>query len=180
MDWLVSLFTNATFLNSLPGVVLFLVAIAVLGKVLHVKIHTNHLTIGTMPTESKEAYYERKIVQEQSDFAHTYLMGLIGKITDVCPDHELKYDGWMTKCILEYAYDEFVNWIHYNHISADEAYISVKQSKICSLIYSQPVRPEFKTPEFQERMKKWVTEIITELVRIRKVYTEEMKKGTDK
>lgn len=177
MDWLVSLFTNQTFLGSLPGITLFLVACAVLAKVAKVKVHTEHISIGTMPGESKEAYYERKIVQEQCDFAHAYLMGLIGKITDVCPDHQLIHNGWMTKCILEYAYDEFVTWIHYNHISADDAYVSVKQAKICSLIYAQPVRPEFKTPEFQERMKAWVKEIIIELVRIRKVYTEEMKKG---
>lgn len=176
MDWLVKLFTNETFLSALPGVALFLVALLALVKVGKVKVHTQHISIGTMPGETKEAYYERKIVQEQSDFAHAYLMGLVGKITDVCPDKTLAYDGWMTKCILEYAYDEFVTWIHYNHISADDAYVSVKQAKICSLIYAQPVRPEFKTPEFQERMKNWVKEIIIELVRIRKVYTEEMNK----
>ena len=179
MEWLVSLFTNQTFLGSLPGVTLFLVALVFLAKIAKVKIHTQHLSIGTMPAESKEAYYERKIVQEQCDFTHTYLMGLIGKITDVCPDLHLAYDGWMTRCILEYVYDEVVTWIHYNHITADEAYISVKQNKVCSLVYTQPVRPEFKTPEFQERMKRWVAEVITELVRIRKVYTEQMKKETE-
>ena len=177
MEWLIKLFTNETFLGSLPGIALFLIVLLVLVKVGKIKVHTDHLSIGNMPTESKEAYYERKIVQEQSDFAHAYLMGLVGKITDACPDKTLMHDGWMTKCILEYAYDEFVNWIHYNHISSDEAYVSVKQAKICSLIYAQPVRPEFKTPEFQERMKNWVKEIIVELVRIRKAYTEEMKKG---
>ena len=174
MEHVVSLFTNETFLSNLPGVILFLVAMVILGKVLHVKIHTNHITIGG---ESADTYYERKIVQEQCDYVHAYLMSLQGKITDVCPDHVLKHDGWMTKCILEYAYDEFVTWIHYNHITDTEAYISVKQNKIISLVYSQPVRPEFKTPEFQERMKRWVAEIITELVRIRKVYTEEKKRG---
>lgn len=167
--------TSKEFLTNIPAVLLLIIAVCAMVKLGVIKVKTEHLQIGSI-TESKEAYYERKIVQEQCDFAHTYLMGLIGKITDVCPDHMLTHDGWMTRCILEYAYDEFVNWIHYNHISSDDAYISVKQTKICSLIYTQPVRPEFKTPEFQERMKNWVKEIILELVRIRKVYTEELKK----
>lgn len=174
MEHVVSLFTNETFLSNLPGVILFIIAMVILAKVLHVRIHTSHITIGG---ESADTYYERKIVQEQCDFTHAYLMSLLGKIKDVCPDKTLAYEGWMSKCILEEAYDEFVTWIHYNHITDTEAYVSVKQSKIISLVYSHPVRPEFKTPEFQERMKKWVAEIITELVRIRKVYTEEKKGG---
>jgi len=136
-------------------------------------IRTKHVSIGT---ESKEQYYERKIIQEQCDFTHTYLMGLIGKITLACPDHTLLYGGWFTRCILEDAYDEFVKWITFNHITNDESYISTKQKKICALVYTYAVRPEFKTHEFQERMNRWVEEIIIELVRIRKVYTEQMNK----
>lgn len=172
MEHVAQILTSHEFLSNMPAVILLFTVLTVLLKLLKVNVRTNHITIGG---ESKEAYYERKIVQEQSEFVHTFLMGLVGKIADVCPDKTLVYDGWMTKCILEYAYDEMVTWIHYNHISDSDAYVSVKQNKICSLIYAQPVRPEFKTPEFQERMKKWVAEIITELVRIRKVYTEEMK-----
>ena len=174
METLATILTSKDFLSSIPSVILLVVAIVILGKVMHVKVHTSHFTIGG---ESAEAYYERKIVQEQCDYVHSYLLSLIGKITEVCPDHELKHNGWMTKCILEYAYDEFVTWIHYNHITDTEAYVSVKQNKIISLVYSQPVRHEFETPEFRERIKRWVAEIITELVRIRKVYTEEMRKG---
>lgn len=158
--------------------VLLLAVVLVFGGIVLVKtgtlsINTKHVSLGT---ESKEQYYERKIIQEQCDFTHTYLMGLVGKITAVCPDHTLLYGGWFTRCILEDAYDEFVKWITFNHITADESYISTKQKKICALVYNYAVRPEFKTQEFQERMNRWVSEIITELVRIRKVYTEQMKK----
>lgn len=174
MENVVKLLTNDAFLNSIPAVILLMITLFIAVKVLKIRIKTAHVTIGG---ESRDAYYERKIVQEQSDFTHTYLMGLIGKIQDNCSDKTLQHDGWMTKCVLEYAYDEFVNWIHYNHITDSEAYVSVKQQKIISLVYSQPVRPEFKTPEFQERIKRWVAEIIKELVRIRKIYTEEKDKG---
>ena len=94
-----------------------------------------------------------------------------------CPDHTLIHEGWFTKCILSDAYDEFVEWITQNHISTDKAYVSTKQNTICALIYSYPVRTEFKTAEFQTRMKNWVEEIIRELVRIRKVYTEQAKES---
>lgn len=174
MEQLANVLTNPTFWSNTPMFILLVVIFVILLKVLKVRVNTGHIQIGGEP---REAFYERKIVQEQCDFAHAYLMGLLGKIETACADHKLLYDGWMTKCILEYAYDEFVNWIHYNHITDNEAYITTKQNKICSLIYAQPVRDEFKTPEFQERMCNWVKEIIIELVRIRKVYTEEMKKG---
>ena len=111
---------------------------------------------------------ERAIIREQCDFTHVYLMGLVSKIKQVTPD--LLYDGYFTKYILEVAYDEFVRWITFNHIEDSEEYISTKQRKICSLVYSMGVRNEFKTAEFNHRMCNWVEEIIRELVRIRRVY----------
>lgn len=172
MEHVVSLFTNETFLSNLPGVILFIIAMVILAKVLHVRIHTSHIMIGGEPAER---WTERKIIQEQSDFAHEYLMGLTGKITALAPDGKLQYDGWFTRCILEDIYDEIVRWITYNHIVEDEAYISTKQNKICAVIYKYNVLPPYKTPEFQERVKRWVKELIHELVRIRTVYTKQCK-----
>ena len=133
-----------------------------LGKHGLLKIHTSHVSLG-------DDTRERIIIREQIDWTHTYLQGLIGKIQQVTPD--LMYDGYFTKYILEVAFDEIVKWITFNHITIDEAYIKMKQDKICSLVYAQSVRPEFRTPEFQERMKRWVKEIIEHLVDIRKIYT---------
>lgn len=170
MDTVTNLFTNSTFLSSIPSVILLVIAAAFIISKLKVRIKTNHIQIGG---EAKESFYERKIIQEQCDFAHEFLMGLVGKIKQVCPTHQLQYDGWFTRCILETMYDEVVHWITYNHVSDDEAYISTKQTKICAMLYTFDVLPEFKTPEFQERVKNWTKEIIQELVRIRKVYLKE-------
>ena len=52
--------------------ILLVVAIVILDKIMHVKVHTSHFTIGGEPAER---WTERKIIQEQSDFAHEYLMG---------------------------------------------------------------------------------------------------------
>lgn len=173
MGTLATILTSKDFLSSLPAVTLLIIVLVVLTKVFKIQVKTKHIQIGG---ESKESFYERTIVREQCDFTHTYLMGLLGKIEAVCPDHTLMYNGYFSKYILELAYDEFVKWINYNHITDDEAYIESKQAKICALVYAQNPRPEFKTPEFQERMKRWVAEVIRELVHIRKVYTEQMKK----
>ena len=173
METLATILTSKDFLSSIPSVILLVVAVVILAKIMHVKVHTNHFTIGG---ESAESWTERKILQEQSDFAHEYLMGLTGKITALAPDGKLQYDGWFTRCILEDVYDEVVRWITYNHIVDNEAYISTKQNKICALIYKYNILPPYRTPEFQERVKRWVQELILELVRIRKVYKEQMKK----
>ena len=172
METLATILTSKDFLSSIPSVILLVVAIVILGKILHVKVHTSHFTIGGEPAER---WTERKIIQEQSDFTHEYLMGLINKVTALAPDGKLQYDGWFARCIIEDIYDEIVRWITYNHITEDEAYISTKQNKICSTIYKYNVSPPYKTPEFQARVKSWVHELIIELVRIRKVYTKQCK-----
>lgn len=172
METLATILTSKDFLSSIPSVILLVVAIVILAKIMHVKVHTSHFTIGGEPAES---WTERKIIQEQCDFTHTYLMGLINKIEAVCPNKKLQYDGWFTRCILEDIYDEVVHWITFNHISSDEAYVTTKQKKVCSMLYCYNVLPEFKTPEFQERVNRWVAEVIAELVRIRIVYTKQCK-----
>lgn len=133
-----------------------------LGKHGLLKIHTAHLSIG-------DDELERTIIREQIDWAHTYLRGLVSKIQQVTPD--LLYDGYFTKYILEIVFDEMVKWITFNHIEVTETYIKIKQDKICSLVYAFNVRPEFRTKEFQERMKRWVEEVIEHLVEIRKIYS---------
>lgn len=160
--------TSEVFLSRIPSVILLVVVICILAKILKIKIKTEHIQIGG---ENKEAFYERTVVREQCDFAHTYLFGLLNKIRMTCPDHKLIYDGWFSKCILEDIYDEVIRWITCNHIQDNEAYISTKSNKICALVYSYDVRPEFKTPQFQARMKRWTEELIHELIRIRKIYS---------
>lgn len=167
--------TSEAFMSRIPSVILLIIAVCILARMLKIKIKTEHIQIGG---ENRDVFYERKIVREQCDYAHTYLAGLLHKIRSTCSDGELLYCGWFSKYILEDVYDEVVKWITFNHITDDEAYISAKQKKICSLVYTYNVRPEFKTPEFQERMKKWTEELIVELVKIRKLYTKGARKGT--
>ena len=157
-------------LQTIVGVLVIVAIISLMIKTGMIRIKTKHVEVGVRRSASDT---ERAIIREQCDFTHIYLMGLISKIKKITPD--LLYDGYFTKYILEVAYDEFVKWITFNHIEDSEEYISTKQQKMCSLIYSMGVRDEFKTAEFQQRMSNWVEEIIKELVRIRRVYTAQSK-----
>ncbi len=157
-------------LQTIISIILILLIVVMMIKTGMIRIHTKHVQVGQTRSESDT---ERAIIREQCDFTHTYLKGLIGKIQKVTPD--LLYDGYFTRYILEVVYDEFVNWITFNHIEDSEEYISTKQKKISSLVYSMGVRDEFKTPEFNKRMCNWVEEILRELVRIRRIYLRNSK-----
>lgn len=167
MEHLVKILTSQEFLSNVPQVLLLLVVIGIAAKLGLLRIKTDHIQIGNTVVASDN---ERTIIREQCDFTHTFLMGLVNKIEAATDDGKLLYNGYFTKYILECVYDEFVRWITFNHISEDEAYVHTKQEKIKALVYSMGVRKEFKTHEFADRMDKWVLEVITELVKIRKLY----------
>ena len=109
---------------------------------------------------------EREIIRQQVEYTRLYIESLSGKIKV----KESRYGGYFTKWVLERVYDEVVDWITFNHLSKEGAYISIKQAKITNLVYSLNVNEEFQTPEFKERMEKWVEELISELVKIRQLY----------
>ena len=78
-----------------------------------------------------------------------------------------------TEVILEKAFDKIIDWILYNHISANNSYIEIKQGEIKSFVYSvNNLDEQYKTPEFAVRMDEWVRELILNLIQIRKEYSE--------
>ena len=81
-----------------------------------------------------------------------------------------RYGGYKTRYILELCANEIVNWISFNHINPDSAYVSIKQEKMKSIIRSMDVDPTFTSKEFEKQVDKWVEEIINKLVEIREVY----------
>lgn len=152
--------------NAFQTIVLLLILvfiIIIMIKTGMLRIKTSHVSIGMSESDK-----ERTIIREQADWTHIYLQGLEGKIRKMTTD---KYDGFQIKYILEICYDEIIKWITFNHIDDNEKYIQVKQDKICSLVYSHNVADEFRTKEFNERMKCWVEEVIHKLIEIRKLYS---------
>lgn len=145
-------------------VLIVFVVLVLLIKHGYIRIQTKALKIGD------ESERERSIVQQQIDQAHLYIMALENKILKLQP--ESKNTNYFAKWALERVFDEVVQWITFNNISSDDAYVHVKQMKICSLIYSLNPGDAFKTPEFKQRVNNWVKELIIMLIDIRKVYSK--------
>ena len=98
-------------------------------------------------------------------------MALKGK---VLPEDASKQQNDRTELILEKVYDKIVEWITYNHITENSAYIEIKQSEVCSVVYNfDDLSDEYKTPEFKTRMENWTKEVILNLIKIRKVYSSQ-------
>ena len=145
-------------------VLIFLFLITIIASVLSRKgilsITTKGLTLGA-------DIRERDIIRQQVDWTHSFVTGLYATIQ---PMTDGKYNGYYTRFILEMCYSEIVDWITFNHIKLDSDYISVKQTRIKSIVYSLDIDPQFKTPKFEKQIDSWVEEIIKKLSTIREVY----------
>ena len=171
MNSIATILTSDSFLKNIPSVLLLIVAVAVLIKVLNIRISSDHIAIGG---EDKKAYYERAVVRNQVNQAKLFTMALENKILAMVD--KPSDNGYYVKYILECVYDKIVEWIMYNHIENTDEYIESKQWEIQSLVYSFNPPDQFKTPEFKERMDKWTAEIIGRMVSIRKLYSKKNQK----
>lgn len=151
--------------NAIPVLifaVLIFIALGILGKKGIISINKGGVRIGS---DEKEL----TIVRNQSQWAYLYIMSLKGKLLSL---ESPKREDFFADYVLERVYDKVVEWITYNHVSANNSYIEIKQSEIKCIVYSLPIQDEFKTPEFEVRMNGWVKEIILNLIKIRKEYSD--------
>ena len=152
--------------NAIPVIIFALmtvIVIGILGKKGIISINKGGVRIGADETE-------RTIIRNQTQWARLYIMSIKGK---VLPGNPTKIQKLTAEVILERVYDNVSDWITYNHISANNSYIEIKQSEIKCLVYSQEdLDDEFKTPDFAARMESWVRECILNLIQIRKEYSQ--------
>lgn len=114
---------------------------------------------------------ERTIIREQSKWAYLFIMAIKGKVlTEDATDAQNE----RTELILYKVYVKVIDWINYNHISANNSYVEIKQGEIKNLVYSQNnLDDDYKTPEFAIRMDGWVRELILNLIQVRKEYIQQ-------
>lgn len=151
--------------NAIPVLVfaiIVFVALGILGKKGVISINKGGVRIGS---DEKEL----TIVRNQSQWAYLFIMSLKGKLLTM--ESPVRED-FFADYVLERVYDKVVEWITYNHISNNNSYIEIKQSELKCIVYSLPIQDEFKTPEFEVRMNGWTKEIILNLIKIRKEYSE--------
>lgn len=133
-------------------------AFIILVKTGVISLKTNSLRIGNDEIV-------QTIVRNQLEWTKLYCDGLESKIP-----HPEGYDRYRGLWILERVFDEIVTWIAANHITTNDDYVEIKQTKIISLVDSLTDKEEFHSEEFKEQIKKEIKIIITKLVQIRQLY----------
>lgn len=143
-------------------VLIFLAFIAVIAVILAKKgilnIHTSAVQLGA-------ADQERDIIRQQLEWVRVHLEGVESSMAK--PEG---YNQWLGKYVVEAVYDEYVDWITFNHINASPAYVEIKQDKLVSLIRKLVIKDEFRTKEFEDKIREDTQLCIEKLIQIRKVY----------
>lgn len=144
-------------------ILLFLAFIAIgvvfLTKTGILNIHTQNIQIGA-------ADRERDIIRQQIEWIRLHFEG-----AEATLEKPEGYNEWLGKYIAERVYDEYVDWITFNHINASPAYIEIKQDKIINIIHKYATLDVFRSEEFDERLKEDVKFTIEKLIQIRKMYS---------
>lgn len=144
---------------------LLFLAVCVIGA--FVLIKTGMLQIHTKMVQVGATDRERGIIRQQLDYVHLHLCSLENGLPK-----PKGYNEWLGKYILETVYDEYVNWITFNHISSAPSYVEVKQKRIVELIGQYTVKEEFRSEEFNEMIMKDTKQTILNLIQIRESYKE--------
>ena len=147
---------NITIILSFTLVALILGVI--LSKSGLLNIHTKVVQIGAADTE-------REVIRQQIQWIRLHCDGMEGQLAK--PDG---YNEWRGRYIVERVFDEYVEWITFNHLSTDSAYIEIKQDRIVNLVGSLTEKQEFKDAGFEDFLKKDTKLAIEKLVQIRRVY----------
>lgn len=130
----------------------------ILSKTGLLNIHTSIITLGA-------ADREREIIRQQVEWVRHHWEGF--EATMPKPEG---YDSWRGRFVAERVYDEFVDWITFNHISTSDTYVEVKQDKIISIVRQYTHMEEFHSKKFEDAIKKEVKACIERLVQIRELY----------
>ncbi len=140
----------------------FLVFILILGVALSktglLSIHTEAVSVGA-------ADRERNIMRQQLEWARMHFQDM-----EQTMDKPSLYNEWRGKYIAERVFDEYVEWIAFNHFSKSPAYIEIKQDKIIALVRSLTILDYFHSEEFENYMREDTKRSILQLIKIREVY----------
>lgn len=123
------------------------------------------LKITTSAVQLGASDIERNIIRQQLDYVSLHLNGFEGKL-----QKPKGYNEYLGKYIIEKVYDEYVNWITFNHINKSPAYIALKQERIVNLVRQYTVKEEFRSQEFEEFVREDTKKVLEDLIKIREVY----------
>jgi len=156
--------TISTILTG-PNAFVVLIFLAFVSVILFILVKSGAIRISTPNMSINTGDVERNIIRQQLDYVSLHLNGLEAKMNK--PED---YNEYLGKLIIEKVFDEYVNWITFNHINKSPAYVEIKQERVVSLIRQYTVKDEFRSEEFEDLIRKDTKEVIEALIRIREVY----------
>jgi hypothetical protein len=156
--------TISTILTG-PNAFVVLIFLAFVSVILFILVKSGAIRITTPNMSINTGDVERNIIRQQLDYVSLHLNGLEAKM-----DKPEDYNEYLGKLIIEKVFDEYVNWITFNHINKSPAYVEIKQERVVSLIRQYTVKDEFRSEEFEDLIRKDTKEVIEALIRIREVY----------
>lgn len=153
-----SVLTSANAWQVLVTAVIIVVAAVLCVRAGIISINTKHVTIGADERE-------RDTIRRQKEYAHSACTSMLNTILKM----DSNLDVWRVKCVLEYVYDEIIDWITFNHITTDSEYVAVKSASLRAIVRSNVDKDIFFTDEFNQVIDSFARNMITELIRIRKI-----------
>lgn len=153
-------------------------------------IRTEHVMLGSSEKE-------RKIIRQQIEWTRAYVSGLelqlkmfiekkkneylSTKDDDAEAERgsaemvdgqikEYKWDRYHALYILARVQDEVEDWITFNHIDDNDAYIEMKKQTVRAKMRQMTTRALLQSEEFLSMVDRWTEECVKTLVKIRKVY----------
>jgi len=156
--------TISTILTG-PNAFVVLIFLAFVSVILFILVKSGAIRISTPNMSINTGDVERNIIRQQLDYVSLHLNGLEAKMNK--PED---YNEYLGKLIIEKVFDEYVNWITFNHINKSPAYVEIKQERVVSLIRQYTIKDEFRSEEFEDLIRKDTKEVIEALIRIREVY----------
>jgi hypothetical protein len=148
-----------------PNAFVVLIFLAFVAVILYILVKSGVLKISTSAVQLGSGDIERNIIRQQLDYVSLHLNGLEAKL-----DKPEDYNEYLGKLIIEKVFDEYVNWITFNHINKSPAYVEIKQERVVSLIRQYTIKEEFRSEEFEQMIREDTKNVIEALINIREIY----------
>lgn len=143
-------------------VLVFVAFVAVIGWFLtksgFLSVHTDNVSLGA-------ANKEREIIRQQVEWVRLHFEAMEAQL-----NKDEDYDSWRGRYVAERLFDEYVNWITFNHLNMSSAYVEIKQDKVVNLVRSLTIKDEYHSEEFEQMLRDDTKNSIEKLIQIRNVY----------
>lgn len=154
-------------LNSQNGSTVLIVLLIVV-LIAFMLIKGGNLSVNTEAIKIGARDSERNIIRQQQDYVWQHLVSMEHELQTIVPD----YDKRLGLVIIQACYIEYCVWIAQNHLTMNDAYISLKQNKLVDIVGEYTEKEEFQSDEFKDKIRNDTKDVIYQLIKIRELYKD--------